>query len=46
MSNKLDLSTYEHLHNDRISFSKISGKLPLPELVEIQTKSFKWLLVA
>ena len=34
----------KYLHNGRIDFSKISGSLPLPDLVEIQTKSFKWLL--
>lgn len=32
------------LNNDRLDFSKISGKLPLPYLVEIQTDSFKHLL--
>ncbi|MDO5329849.1 MAG: DNA-directed RNA polymerase subunit beta [Bacillota bacterium] len=30
--------------NSRINFSKISGKTPLPYLVEIQTDSFKWFL--
>ena len=35
---------YKYLHNGRIDFSKISGSLPLPYLVEIQTKSFQWLL--
>jgi DNA-directed RNA polymerase subunit beta len=30
--------------NDRLDFSKISGSLPLPNLVEIQTDSFKWFL--
>lgn len=35
---------YKYLHNGRIDFSKISGTLPLPYLVEIQTKSFQWLL--
>lgn len=30
--------------NDRINFSKISGSLQLPYLVEIQTKSFKWFI--
>jgi DNA-directed RNA polymerase subunit beta len=44
MSKELDLNKYKHLHNGRIDFSKISGSLPLPNLVEIQTKSFKWLL--
>ncbi len=32
------------LSNDRIDFSKISGSLPLPYLVEIQTESYKWFL--
>jgi len=31
---------YPKLNNDRIDFSKISGKLPLPNLVEIQTTSY------
>ena len=32
---------YPLMNNDRINFSKISGKLPLPYLCEIQTESFK-----
>ena len=32
---------YPKLNNDRINFSKISGKLELPYLVEIQTESYK-----
>ena len=28
---------YARLNNDRIDFSKVSGKMPLPYLVEIQT---------
>ena len=32
---------YPKINNDRINFSKISGKLPLPYLVEIQTESYK-----
>jgi DNA-directed RNA polymerase subunit beta len=32
---------YPKLNNERINFSKISGTLPLPNLVEIQTKSYK-----
>ncbi len=32
---------YPKLNNDRINFSKISGNLPLPYLVEIQTESYK-----
>ena len=35
---------YKTLPNDRIDFSKISGSLELPYLVEIQTNSFKWFL--
>ena len=30
--------------NDRINFSKISGSLEIPYMVEIQTKSFEWFL--
>ena len=43
MSNNLQDKKYKYLHNGRIDFSKISGSLPLPYLVEIQTKSFQWL---
>lgn len=32
---------YPKINNDRINFSKISGSLPLPYLVEIQTESYK-----
>ena len=32
---------YPKLNNDRINFSKISGNLELPYLVEIQTESYK-----
>src|SRR5574344_1061203 len=32
---------YPKINNDRINFSKISGKLPLPYLVEIPTDSYK-----
>ena len=35
---------YKTLPNDRINFSKISGSLSLPYLVEIQTDSYKWFL--
>ena len=35
---------YPMLPNDRINFSKISGSLELPNLVEIQTDSYKWFL--
>ena len=34
----------KRLHNDRIDFSKVSGSLELPNLVEIQTDSYKWFL--
>ena len=43
MSNNLQDKKYKYLHNGRIDFSKISGTLPIPYLVEIQTKSFQWL---
>ena len=32
------------LFNDRIDFSKVSGKFPLPNLVSIQTESYQWFL--
>ncbi|MDY2723995.1 MAG: hypothetical protein SOV25_00130, partial [Candidatus Onthovivens sp.] len=32
---------YPKINNDRINFSKISGNLELPYLVEIQTESYK-----
>ena len=35
---------YKMLHNDRREYSRISGKLDLPYLVEIQTESYKWFL--
>ena len=35
---------YPLLPNERINFSKISGSLELPNLVEIQTDSYKWFL--
>ena len=34
----------KRLHNGRIDFSKVSGSLELPNLVEIQTDSYKWFL--
>ena len=43
MSKNLNKKEIKYLHNGRIDFSKISGTLPLPNLVEIQTKSFAWL---
>ena len=36
--------TIKYLNNNRIDYSKISGTLPLPNLVEIQTESFKWFI--
>ena len=36
-----ELAKYQRGLNDRIIFSKISGSTPLPNLVEIQTDSFK-----
>ena len=35
---------YPLLPNERINFSKISGSLELPNLVEIQTDSYKWFI--
>ncbi len=37
-------NTIKYLNNDRIDYSKISGTLPLPNLVEIQTESFRWFI--
>ena len=37
-------ASYPVDENGRIDFSKISGSAPLPNLVEIQTKSFAWFL--
>ncbi len=34
----------KYLENNRADFSKISGQIPLPNLCEIQTASFKWLI--
>ena len=36
--------TIKYLNNNRIDYSKISGTLPLPNLVEIQTVSFRWFI--
>ena len=36
--------TIKYLNNNRVDYSKISGTLPLPNLVEIQTESFKWFI--
>ncbi len=42
MSSKVvTYKNYRLLPNNRIDFSKISGSTPLPNLVEVQTKSFK-----
>ena len=35
---------YKVMNNNRIDFSKVSGTLELPYLVEIQTKSFGWFI--
>ncbi len=44
MSKTTEEKKIKYLHNNRIDYSKISGTLPLPNLVEIQTNSFKWLI--
>ncbi|MDY0177772.1 MAG: DNA-directed RNA polymerase subunit beta [Bacilli bacterium] len=36
-----NITKLKKLNNDRIDFSKISGTLPLPNLVEIQTRSYE-----
>ena len=36
-----NINELKRLNNDRVDYSKISGKLPLPNLVEIQTKSYE-----
>ncbi len=36
------LAHNEKLANDRISFARLSGKLPLPYLCEIQVNSYDW----
>jgi DNA-directed RNA polymerase subunit beta len=41
---RTDYKNYKAGINDRLDFSKISGSLALPNLVEIQTDSFKWFL--
>jgi DNA-directed RNA polymerase subunit beta len=35
---------YKEMDNNRVNYSKISGTLPLPNLVEVQTQSYQWLL--
>jgi DNA-directed RNA polymerase subunit beta len=35
---------YKDMDNKRVNFSKVSGSLPLPNLVEVQTESYQWLL--
>ncbi|MFA5235256.1 MAG: DNA-directed RNA polymerase subunit beta [Bacilli bacterium] len=37
---------FKLLGNSRRDYSKISGTLPLPNLVEVQTESYKWLIEA
>ncbi len=44
MSNTANKDNMKYLHNERRDYSKISGSLPLPNLVEIQTNSFRWLV--
>ncbi|MCF0107692.1 MAG: DNA-directed RNA polymerase subunit beta [Bacilli bacterium] len=36
-----NIADLKKLNNDRIDYSRVSGKLPLPNLVEIQTKSYE-----
>jgi len=36
-----NITDLKKLNNDRYDYSKVSGKLPLPNLVEIQTSSYK-----
>ncbi len=36
-----NISDLKKLNNDRYDYSKVSGDLPLPNLVEIQTKSYE-----
>ncbi len=36
-----NIADLKRLNNDRVDYSKISGELPLPNLVEIQTKSYE-----
>jgi len=35
---------YKEMDNNRVNYSKVSGTLPLPNLVEVQTESYQWLL--
>jgi len=36
-----NIADLKKLNNDRYDYSRVSGKLPLPNLVEIQTKSYE-----
>lgn len=36
-----NITELRKLNNDRLDYSKISGELSLPNLVEIQTKSYE-----
>ena len=36
-----NIANLKKLNNDRYDYSKVSGELPLPNLVEIQTKSYE-----
>ena len=40
-NNIRDINSLAKLNNGRVNYSKISGSLPLPNLVEIQTKSYE-----
>ena len=35
---------YQNMDNNRVNYSKISGVLALPNLVEVQTENYQWLL--
>ena len=37
-----DIKSLRTLNNGRVDYSKISGSLPLPNLVEIQTRSYEF----
>ncbi|MCD8195079.1 MAG: DNA-directed RNA polymerase subunit beta [Coprobacillus sp.] len=39
-----DIDKLKRLNNDRVDYSSISGDLPLPNLVEIQTRSYNELI--
>ncbi len=39
-----NINELKRLNNDRVDYSKISGELPLPNLVEVQTRSYDELI--